>query len=605
MQLRNQVCSVLFYLSMCWACAGALAGECLNDTRQVQLTGGSTKLRSYLCKLDATAERRLRIEFHRLSEAAAGNVIQGNAYHDLQRLLGRVHVAQNSVQAEAKKLFDQFGRKETVSNCYRTTVQTPRGGKDYDRADGGSCTAKRVLWYFSFPDREDMTAIGYPLPQDEQHIKDKSTWPDGYNFMYGKCAEGAARNSIVECTSIWRYANSKDIDNYSENVRIQERSLGLDSLGAGADPTIKDSAPLDESESVSDSSDRYFRLIRYLTRDGWPDDFLALVGNYNGCGGFGFELHVRQLVLDVALIENVGRDQIVLDGLLGNESVNRGLRKTQSSLDLGSLSPVVINSRIEIKPGEKALVPLRLVFAPAESLRSAVPNSAESRTIWERIRSAPRGTVFRNASQTDGVIKKVHESFKAPSAPSLEPSVYGPEIALRGFVSNGERVVLDQSARNFIQITAGDGYGSCPFLYSWDERLKTWIWHGKVIHRANSKEKEMKQEISLSSLATRFRLREEELELSHIDLAVLRVNLTDGSQRVLLPGNDALAKEDGVYAKIKAGQTLQFEFQLSPHIAPEDVVASTLILKGYYEPYSRLERVSFRPLEVKFSSDPQ
>ena len=46
-----------------------------------------------------------------MSEAAAGNLIQGEPYPDLDKAFGKVRLIDNAVAAEAKTLFEKFGTK--------------------------------------------------------------------------------------------------------------------------------------------------------------------------------------------------------------------------------------------------------------------------------------------------------------------------------------------------------------------------------------------------------------------------------------------------------------------------------------------------------------
>jgi hypothetical protein len=84
-------------------------------------------------------------------------------------------------------------------------------------------------------------------------------------------------------------------------------------------------------------------------------------------------------------------------------------------------------------------------------------------------------------------------------------------------------------------------------------------------------------------------LSEEELELSYIDYAGLRVELQDGSRHLLKANRDELANSDARYLRIKPGQAAEFEFSLPPELEAHAIARSTLIVKGYYEPYSRME----------------
>lgn len=162
---------------------------------------------------------------------------------------------------------------------------------------------------------------------------------------------------------------------------------------------------------------------------------------------------------------------------------------------------------------------------------------------------------------------------------------YGPEFDLKGLVVNGKQINFDSTSRNFLAITVASGTGSCPYLYAWDQRNNAWSWRGKVIHDANAKEKELTQQIVFEGYVSKFRLAEEELELSFIDQIGLTVRLIDGTQHALRPENELLMYADGKYAKIRAGQALEFHFDLPSEIKPEAVVVSTLAIRGYYQRY--------------------
>ena len=66
------------------------------------------------------------------------------------------------------------------------------------------------------------------------------------------------------------------------------------------------------------------------------------------------------------------------------------------------------------------------------------------------------------------VRKRARASARRPRQ-SPRTHFYGPEIALKGLVVAGKPIVFDQASRNFMQLTAGEGYGSCPYLYAWDD----------------------------------------------------------------------------------------------------------------------------------------
>ncbi len=189
-------------------------------------------------------------------------------------------------------------------------------------------------------------------------------------------------------------------------------------------------------------------------------------------------------------------------------------------------------------------------------------------------------------------VMKSRESFKPPVLPKMITYTYGPEVALTGLVVNGSKISLDDSTANFLELTAGEGYGSCPYLYAYDHAAKSWIHYGKVIHNANSKAKEMTEEVSQTRFALRFRLSEQEAEVSFIDRTALNVTLRNGEKLTLLPSDDRLKAADGRYVRIIAGQSVEVQFTLPPEIGEADVAASSLAVTGYYRTYGSLELVS-------------
>lgn len=112
--------------------------------------------------------------------------------------------------------------------------------------------------------------------------------------------------------------------------------------------------------------------------------------------------------------------------------------------------------------------------------------------------------------------------------------------------------------------------------------------HGKVIHVANGKDKEATETRQFEGFRAKFRLAEEELEVSYIDHVKLEVELKDGGGMTLKPDLAAMNAKDGSYATIKAGDRIEFSFALPPSLKPEDVKQSTLAITGYYRRYSDL-----------------
>ena len=118
--------------------------------------------------------------------------------------------------------------------------------------------------------------------------------------------------------------------------------------------------------------------------------------------------------------------------------------------------------------------------------------------------------------------------------------------------------------------------------------MMAWVRQGKVIDKANSKDKEMTEAKIFPGFRSKFRLAEEELEVSYIDHVKLEVELNNGTGITLKPNFEAMAEQDARYATIKTGDRIEFSFALPPTVKAEDVKQSTLAVTGYYRRYSDL-----------------
>lgn len=589
------VCLALLFI--CGMSATAEA-QCVASFREIKFPDGSARVKNYVCKSEGSAKPDIRVEFDRLSEAAAGNLIQGTPYLDLEKAFGKVRIIDNAVAVETKKLFDEFGTKSLDANCYAFQVASAPGGKGYQNDAEATC-GERAMWYLTFPDRESLTSMQFPLPAEVDYYQAHPDWPQGYSFSYKSGAYCEGDTSPILCTFIWRAARPEDLANYEANQAAYNKALGLDDYTP--EPTEQDAVDsdpqADEAEAETSDTDtwanapkRYFSLVNYLTRDGFPDDFLFITGEASECGGgVDFSIHIRQMLLDIAFIQNISNKPVSIEDLLGSEVQATNLRAAAAGA-IGTADRIALADG-EIKPGETVALPLAISFIMADSLKAQFGDPAEAAKTFKRIQSAAPGTVFELKDEGDEaarVVKKLRESFGAPTAPKPATYMFGPEVTLKGLVIAGKPLVFDQASRNFIQLTAGEGYGSCPYLYAWDDGQNTWVRHGKVIDAANSKDKEMTETKTFAGFRAKFRLAEEELEVSYIDHVKLEVELNDGTGMTLNPDFAAMSTQDGHYAAIKAGDRIEFSFALPPTVKAKDVKQSTLAVTGYYRRYSDL-----------------
>ena len=573
-------CLALLFLGSTNSTATA---QCVASFREIKFPDGSARVKNYVCKTEGSAMPYIRVEFDRLSEAAAGNLIEGEPYPDLDKAFGKVRLIDNAVAAEAKTLFEKFGTKSASEDCFGFQVASAVGGKGYHNDPDKTCE-QRTMWYLTYPDRENQTTVSMPLPDATQHYTKANDWPQGFSFFYDAGADCA--KSPIRCTTIWRPARTEDLANYEANQATLNKMLGFDDA---SEPAGAGEADQDANEWAK-AQKRYFDLIAYLTHDGMPDDFLIVSGHSTECGGgIDFLVHIRQMILDVAFIQNISDKSVSVDGLLGSEVPAAGLRAAGS--DASVTAGEIALSSGEIKPGETIAVPLAISFIMADSLKEPFQNAAGAAKTFKAIQAAKPGTVFAlkdEDAEPPATIRKTRESFGPPTMPKPALYTFGPELRLTGLVMSGNQLVFDQASRNFMQLTAGEGYGSCPYLYAWDDGARGWVRHGKVIDKANSKDKEMTETKTFPGFRAKFRLAEEELEVSYIDHVKLEVELNNGTGMTLKPDFAAMAEQDARYAIIKAGDRIEFSFALPPTVKAEDVKQSTLAVTGYYRRYSDL-----------------
>lgn len=569
-------------LLCCSAARPAVADGCVQSVRTVKFPDGSARVKSYVCTLGKAKKPQIRVEFYRLSVLAAGSLVHGTPNPDLERMFGTPQLVDNAVGAEVKLLFDQFGSKSEAESCYTTQIASAGQAEPFTSAQGYAgeneteeCQIRRTVWHLDFEGDTEM-----PLAADASHVLKEKDWPDGYNFFYwenGACS----KDTPIECATLWRTATPADIEDYDARYQAYLASHATDDAGETSDGSI------DDKESRPELA-----LITYLMRDGWVDDFLLVTGSLGQCGddlAFAFYLGERDLALDIAVVTNIAASPIAVDSLLGNVLTDGRLRTEAVATAAENAAPRAepIATTRTLKPGEALAVPLKLSFTTDTE---AFKEKKAAEKIYGWIKKAPPGKPF-SATSEDGTgppVLKVRESFGPPSAPPQASYVYGPEFILKGIGIDGQTIDFKEASRNLLTLSDDPGFGSCPYLYAWDDRDGVWVSRGKVIDEAHGKSKETTQRISFDGFRSKFRLAEEELELSYIDSAVLEVELVGGGGMTLRSALRTLGERDGSYAEIYAHENITFDFALPPNIKAEDVKRSTLAITGYYRRYSSL-----------------
>ncbi|MDO9384436.1 MAG: hypothetical protein Q7T86_16410 [Hyphomicrobiaceae bacterium] len=576
-------------LALLAACGvfNAAVAQCVKDAREAKFGEGNAKLVTFLCKAEGGATPSVRVEFHRLSEAAAAGVVAGKPWPEVSAVIGKARVLDNGVGREALNLYKNYGITEDREDAFHFRAIGGEAEAEPDKVPAG--TGRKAITYLTYPDTEGLTGQSMALPDEDKIIRSTQRWPDDLKFYYKgeDCKPGN-----YSCITLWRYLAADDLGRFEERWQAQQAIMRVENPDfAAAQDTNEEPIPTPGSGPI--------KLLQYLTKDTWPDDFVVVTGSYNGCGGgYDFSYYPRQMVMDVAVIQNVSSKAITVGDLLGTQVEDTGLRPPAAPMrGVVAAGIVPIPGAVgKLAPNERVLVPLKMTFVAPKGLASNFAGKlADARKIYSAVEKLPPGTVIKEEPPGEqSTLQKTKESFRAPELPKVTPYMWGPEITLKGLNADGKRIILEETSANFLELTAGEGYGSCPFLYSYDDAAKTWVSHGKVIDNADDPAKEMTQDIAITAFATRFRLAEEELEMSEINRVVLNVTRKDGEALQLIPDDIRLKDKDDRYVRILAGRAINIAFSLPAGVAPADIATSKLSVTGYYRRYSSLNVVDLR-----------
>lgn len=570
--------------------SGAFA-QCVKDSREVKFGEGNAKLVTFLCKSEGDGAPSVRVEFHRLSEAAAAGVLADKPWPEVSAVIGKTRVLDNGVLREALNLYKNYGVTEEREDAFHFRAIGGSEEQEPEKVPAG--TGRKTITYLTYPDTEGLTGQSMALPETANIIGTTTGWPKDFKLYYRGPEDCKPGN--FSCLVMWRYFSTDDVARFEERWKTQQDALRLQSPD---DPSLVD----ENGNPWPTPGAAALKLINYLTKDQWPDDFIVVVGSYNGCGGmYDFSYYPRQMVMDVAVIQNVSSKPIAVGDLLGTEVQAAGLRAPAPPMRGVVAAGIVPIPGVvgKLAPGERVLVPLRMTFVAPKGLAGWFSvKLSEARKTFAEIDKLPAGTVVKEETFGDQPpLQKAKESFRAPELPKVTPYMWGPEITLKGLNADGKRIILEETSANFLELTAGEGYGSCPFLYSYDDAAKTWVSHGKVIDNADDPSKELTQDIDITAFATRFRLAEEELEMSEINRVALTVMRRDGESLQLLPDDIRLKNKDDRYVRILAGRAINIAFSLPAGVMPADIATSKLSITGYYRRYSSLNVVDLRKPE--------
>lgn len=518
--------STVFFL-MGSAFAGASA-DCLKDVREMgkAVQGAqSTRLRSYLCGTNGRS--LLQLEFNRLNDLAMGLLLRRTMPEPIGSRWRTARIVENDVSREFNRLISEFGVSEIQENFAQLDIQPalPTSAAS-DTRDQTKIDPINVI----VPQQGQSTFVDFPDPDALGSIASRTQIPPGYSLI----------SSESSGTSIWRFIREDEVRDYGKQVAAYN-SLIL--------------APRFERQFHGFRTDRIpvqMRLYQQLGRNGLPRDFLFVRGfrNEGGCSEipyWEFKYCPRQLLVNLVTVENVSASPLAIDGLLGDVFASAGLDAVDAKNAVRGSARNITGPLGTLAPGGIVLIPLSLLWAP----------SPEIAGLWGGTGRFPRMATYS----------------------------WGNRLEVSGVGVGGQVLALEGRAANFLSVTTSCACGSCPYLDAWDSASGRWVNTGVMLEFANSPAARCVDWRQFSGAVLRFRLREDEAEITRIDTAWLEIEMLDG-ERVVVSCDDLARISEQHPLELAFNESAELTFELPPEISPTQVASTKLFLRGYYERYA-------------------
>ena len=586
-----------------FAVASAASADCVSELRRVVLDKTiSVPLKSYRCKTGADQNApQVRIEFHRLSDLAASLVISNTSSTLLKKTFGSMKVVENDISKAYGDLLKQFGttyevvkeQGEVSTRLSINAAEQQAAQKEEGRLSAEDTIGSVKVRHFM----ESTDGPDYPAADEIAALRKKAI-PDGLNYYYSIDSWFCQDRGDFVCKKIgktsfemmfWRSMRADDVTNYSKNVRAYNSQLMQ---------VRKDRAAAKADSFSADNFPKYFSLMKYLAGESWPEDLMIMTGYHRtyGCGDLGrdlpglsgwkFSVPVRGAAMDAMVIENSSQQPVSIGSLFGSRSATSALRvATDAPPSLPDTDSIGALSQT-LAPGQRLFVPTQIVFlAPTElsdDLKKAEKLSADARTRFGLNGFSGRADALR--------------------IPKINDYAYGPSISVRGLELNSSRVNFEKApAPNFVDLTVTSEVGSCPYLLSRSGDDHEWISHGKILHKAPSRDREYTETGTFKGIRTSFRIEEREPEIAHIKDIRLAVRLQDGAEVTLQPSVTRAGAPAAYPLELMWGEAIDIDFSLPGGVASEQVVDSRFSVTGFYERYASpgFEAALSRPDELE------
>jgi hypothetical protein len=338
------------------------------------------------------------------------------------------------------------------------------------------------------------------------------------------------------------------------------------------------------------------KLYDFITEKYLPSDFSIVILNYNACPAGVWELTLanRIPVLKVAVVENITNSPIEIGEFSLKKNLNKQLVERQDNNDILAKMSIRKESLFPLKilaPKEKILIPLELYFEYNKWNKDFIKRISVKFNPPNELREIKNMKYIHITEEKEmdniPMIKKISlqtlREFldKEITDVSVEKEfIYGTSISIEQIAIDGKIYPFRKFDEKAFILHSMSEQGSCPYAYTYSPEIKQWLSEGHILYGKSSKRKEGWDSIKLKRFTGKVIIKENDPEVSFIDLLRIRVKNSDGKEQVLLPKQAVLRSEDQQYLTMKQGDQTEVEFD-----GFQENAGSTFYLesKGYYE----------------------
>jgi hypothetical protein len=308
-------------------------------------------------------------------------------------------------------------------------------------------------------------------------------------------------------------------------------------------------------------------------------------------------LSLRGMRLKIAVIENVSNSTVKLGTFRVRENINPMNRlRSQESKEIRDLPQKERNlfAPEYLQPGEKLAVPMEMYLDIHNDLSdeesadfTLAPKKVSVESQKTTLSAVEKAGVARSRLEyPHGEIVSVSyprlmDMLRPVAAPNAEEDIMvGPTMTLDDVQIGDVRFEFRKFVAGNIDIVSNfEGWGSCPFVFTFADRSSEWVNEGHILTgHVGPAQKSIDVKL-LRHFDGTLAIRELESERSFIDLVRIRAIASDGTTRLLKPIGNSLSNANARPLELRKGQELKLRFEL-----PDDRRQKYyLLVRGYYQ----------------------